>query len=175
MPDTDHPPADLRSFLRLQYALVATLLLAFWGAMTVAVLVTFSLTAWDSRTAGSSAAAPPAAVATTTPSAEPEPLRPPAVPAAAIYVSGATTIGDGVDNRYNFYDLVCAGGVMTIVTTGADVYAELPCDRALSRAQILPYLGQPAQILVAGGQLTLRAGAAPLATFTVGDVWTRQR
>ena len=175
MSDTHHPPAHLRSFLRLQYALVATLLLAFWGAMTVAVLVTFSLTAWDSRTADSSVAAPPAAVATATPSAALEPPRPPAVPDAAVYVSGATTIGDGVDTRYNFYDLVCTAGVMTIVTTGADVFAELPCDRALSRAQILQYLGQPAQIRVAGGQLTLRAGAAPPATFAVANVWTRER
>jgi hypothetical protein len=143
--------------------------------MAGAVLVTFSLTAWDGRADARSATAPPAANATATPLAAPEPPRPQAVPRAASYVSGATTIGDGVDNRYNFYDLVCAGGIMTIVTTGASVYAELPCERSLLRAQIVPFLGQPARIRIEGGQLTLGAGAAPQTSFAVGDAWVFER
>lgn len=175
MPNEDHASAHLRSFLRLQYAIVAALLLAFWGAMAVAVLVSFSLTAWDGRAGAGSATAPPAPVATATPVAASEPPRPQTVPAAAVYVRGATTIGDGLDTRYNFYDLVCAGGIITIVTTGASVFAELPCDRAPSRAQIVPFLGQPAQIRVADSQITLRAGPAPQQTFAVGDAWVFER
>ena len=173
MSDTDNAPAHLRSLLRVQFVLVAALLLAFWGAMAVAVLVTFSLTAWGVRADAGSAAAPPAATAT--PATASEPPRPLVVPDAAVYAGSAATIGDGADTRYNFYDLVCSGGVMTIVTTGASVYAELPCERAPTRSQILQYLGQPAQISLAGGQLTLRAGAAPQQTFAVGNAWVFER
>jgi hypothetical protein len=73
-----------------------------------------------------------------------------------------------------FFHLGCESGVLTIVTSQDQIYAELPCDRTLPRDVVEQYLGKPVQIRIVPGEqwkLFLLSDGAGSVEFTPGRVW----
>jgi hypothetical protein len=146
---------------RLPYALVMSVLFTFWAVVVVCVAVVFSISAWRDRQADDAAAIAPTATAAPAPTATPA-ARPSAVPLSARLIEGT-------------FDIGCAGGVLAVVTTGEQLYAESPCATPVPQARIEPFLGVPVRITVGDGRLDLSSAAGDALQFLIGRVWVEER
>jgi hypothetical protein len=72
----------------------------------------------------------------------------------------------------------CFEDLLNIVTTGHELYAELPCDRALPQDRVQAFLGKPVdiQISIAFGSNKLRVDSseAGLVEFSPGGIWVAE-
>ena len=70
----------------------------------------------------------------------------------------------------------CRGDVLEVGTTRRVIYAELPCDRALSDEQSKTFLSQPVHVRVvpvSPAKLYIDSTKAGSAEFTVGRIWVQ--
>ncbi|MBF6600130.1 MAG: hypothetical protein IVW36_06445 [Dehalococcoidia bacterium] len=112
--------------------------------------------------------------ATTTPDPRP---RPAGVPAQAQQLRAAAQYGDPASTDAatpKLTSIACSAGLMTITTTTAVFYAELPCDRALPDSSVQPFVSNPLRVRVqiaTASKLYLDSKAGGTAEFTVGRIW----
>ncbi len=170
-------PADARSAAQRttalrQFAFVMALLVLFWIAVVAIIIGTFSLRAWDDRHDGV------AAIASASP--PPVPTMPAdsqhaGVPAAAQMVERDIVLGDDPDALYFFRDSTCVDDVLTIAMSRAVVFAETPCDRAVSPASVPRVIGHPVTLRVVGTELVLQDFFIGSFRFDVRRVWLLAR
>lgn len=174
MPDSEW--VAIAAPARRQFAVVMALLVTFWTAVVVIVLVTFSLRAWDDRgrPPAAVAAIQPPATATVAPlatAAATSDTRPDRVPASAQVVRSDLVLGDVGDFIYFFRDSNCVDRVLTIVMTKATVYAETPCDSDIPAATVRKLVGQPVRVRLVSSRLFLEALFIGSFQFDVQRVW----
>jgi hypothetical protein len=157
---------------RLPYALVAGVLFTFWAAVAICVAMVFSISAWRDRQADDAAAIAPTATAVSAPAATPVP-RPPAVPLSARLIEG--TFESGEPEPHLFFHIGCADGVLAVITTEEQLYAESPCQTPIPRARIEPFLGMPVRVTVGDRRLDLSSAAGDALQFLIGRVWVVER
>jgi hypothetical protein len=170
---------------------VATGLFLLWAAIAVVVgVAAFVLAIGGERNDQSAPAAlvPPTvqAAPTATPTSQPEPARPSAVPSSAQLVTSDVELGQpsGAPSATPeapriFYALSCRDHLLTVATTRETIYAELPCDQYPQSDDVVrPYLGEPVRVLVTTQpQTTLIIQViSPSATqFAADRVWIEPR
>jgi hypothetical protein len=108
--------------------------------------------------------------------------RPAGVPAAAQEERadrdiGAASVPAGADPNTvpMFKSTSCKDDVLTVETTTVNVYADLPCDRALPADRAQPFAGKPVHIrmVVADpSKLFFDSASTGSVEFTVGRIWT---
>lgn len=110
----------------------------------------------------------------------PEAAKPAAVPQEARQIRADLQVGErsvtpgSAQTATTFYSLRCQNGLLSIATTEAVFYAELPCDRSLPDDVVRRFLAQPVTIRVKIGdptKLYVDSAAAGSVEFTVGAVW----
>jgi hypothetical protein len=152
-------------------------LFAFWSATAVCVAAIAIASAWDAREDAASAAAPtptivaPTAVTaapTAAPTATPEP-RPRLVPLAAEPLRG--DFDSGAPEQHLFFHLDCAGGVLLVITTDEQVYAETVCPATIEPVYLQALQGVPVRLTVAEGQLEISTRLGARLTFPIGRAW----
>jgi hypothetical protein len=119
-------------------------------------------------------ASPPASspVADTTP-------RPTGVPPEAARIVANRTFAATAPGAEapQLYAMGCKGGVLTIITSQVlQLYAELPCDRAVPDSVAAKFIGHPVEIRVVFGQavnLYLDSSVAGSIQFTIGRIWVK--
>ena len=152
---------------RLPYMLVMGVLFASWAAVLVCAGVVYSISAWRDRSTSAAAVIAPTATALA-PTATPAP-RPGAVPPSARLIEGTFDTGD--PEQHLFFHIGCAGGVLAVVTTSEQLYAESSCVAAIPRSRIDLLLGMPVRITISDGRLDLSPAAGNILTFSIGRVW----
>jgi hypothetical protein len=90
---------------------------------------------------------------------------------------GAASVPAGADPNTvpMFKSTSCNDGVLTVATTTVNVYAELPCDRALPNDKAQPFGGKPVHIrmvITDQSKLFVDSASAGSVEFTVGRIWT---
>ncbi len=110
--------------------------------------------------------------------------RPATVPGEAAFIGAARTFGsdpktpaarDG--SPHLFFHFGCNDDVLVIVTTQVELYAELPCDRAIPPQVVERFLGQPVQIRVVfndAEKLFVESPVAGSIEFTVTRAWAKE-
>ena len=172
MSTQDHDEKKAHSS-RLPAAVAFGVLFVFWVAIAVCVAAIAIDSAWDARDDGAAAAAPTATVAAEpTPVATPEP-RPPGVPMTAAPVDGEFDTGE--PQVHLFFNLACADGLLTVVTTDELVFAETACPTAIEPVFLEPFLTDPVRIAVANGQLDIVSVEGERLTFPIGRAWIERR
>ena len=152
---------------RLPYLLVMGVLFTSWAAVLVCAAVVYSISAWRNRSADAATVVAPTATAPAA-TATPAP-RPDAVPRSARLIEGTFDTGD--PKQHLFFHIGCVAGVLAVVTTSEQLYAESSCEATISPAQIEPLLGMPVRITISDGRLDLSLAAGNTLTFTIGRVW----
>jgi hypothetical protein len=120
------------------------------------------------------------------PTAQPEPVRPSAVPPGAQLVTRdvqfgqvPATPGATPEAPRLFYALSCRDHLLTVATTRETIYAELPCDQyQLSDDVVRPYLGKPVSVRVSTGPpalLIIEVLSPGPAQFVTDRVWIQSR
>jgi hypothetical protein len=106
-----------------------------------------------------------------------------AVPPDAFGITSARTFGEpavpdaAADNAHLLFHLGCKAGVMAIVTTREQLFAEIPCDRAVSQQVVERFLGKPVQIRVAPAapnrevKIYVESATAGSIEFTATNAW----
>lgn len=134
-----------------------------WIGLTIVVLAAVAACRSDPPTAP-------------TASANPEPTAavgpPPAVPPDArlvdtnLFSSGQTLVA-----------MMCADGLLTIVTTREQLFVELPCDRALPESDVQRYLAQAVELDIRiqppANKLILKSAVAGSVEFTTARIWRK--
>jgi hypothetical protein len=168
----DADSAQPRVLSRRVYFTVVGVLLAFWAATIVCVVVVFGIAAWDDRDGDDAhGATPPTATAVVTPTATPEP-RPPDVPLSAAPIDG--TFDTGELEQHLFFHIGCEDGVLVIVTTDEHVYAETFCG-PIQQPLIVPFLGRAVRITIDEGRLDLVSVDGERMQFGVQRAWVEKR
>ena len=104
--------------------------------------------------------------------------RPSGVPADATPIAASRTFaGPAGAQPPHLYAMDCKDGVLRIVTSQTlQMYAELPCDRAVPANVANQFIGAPVQLRVEFGNATkiyvARPGGASI-EYTVGRVWVK--
>jgi hypothetical protein len=110
---------------------------------------------------------------TVTPDPRPRPAQ---VASQASQVLGETEFGQAGAANESLTSMQCRDGVLEVATTRRVVYAELPCDRALSDAQSQTFLSQTVHVRVvpvSPAKLYINSTKAGSAEFTVGRIWVQ--
>jgi len=129
---------------------------------------------------------PTPAAQAATPTAQPEPVRPSAVPPGAQLVARDVEFGQvsGAPGATPeaprlFYALSCRDHLLTVATTKETIYAALPCDQyQLSDDVVRPYLGKPVSVRVSTGPpalLMIEVLSPGPAQFITDGVWIQPR
>lgn len=147
--------------------LVMGVLFASWASVLVCAGIVYSISAWRNRSTDAAAVVAPTATA---PAATATPARrPDAVPRSARLIEG--TFDTGEPKQHLFFHIGCVDGVLAVVTTSEQLYAESSCEATISPAQIEPLLGMPVRIRIGDGRLDLSPAAGNTLTFSIGRVW----
>ncbi len=161
---------------------VGTGLFLLWATVAVIVGVAASVLAMRDDIHDQ----PAPAVQAATPTRQPEPARPSAVPSSAQLVTSDVEFGQvsgapGVtpEAPHIFYALSCRDNLLTVATTRETIYAELPCGQyQLSDDVVRPYLGEPVRILVTTKPRTtliIQVISPSAAQFVADSVWIQPR
>lgn len=112
-----------------------------------------------------------------TPVREADAARPAGVPADAVVVTASARYAAAEAGA--LLRMSCAGGLLTVVATRLELYAELPCERALPQEQVQPFLGVPIEVRISAGsgenKLRIASADAGLVEFSPGAIWVSER
>jgi hypothetical protein len=167
-----------RRAARIQFFIVTAILGLFWATVITVTVTTFALAVRSDRDRDRVVApvASPTMVPTPTPAATATPAVPPGVPPDAQPVEGDLVLGDlDRDGLAFFFTSACTDGLMALVTTRGTVYAEVPCDQALTLDVAQRIGGQPVRIRTEDGRLLLEALFVGSFSFEPDRIWLLRR
>ena len=93
-------------------------------------------------------------------------------------MSAAPVTGEfdtGEPQQHIFFNLACADGVLTVITTDEHVFAETGCPTAIDPIFVRPFLADPVRITVTSGQLEILSIEGERLTFPIGRAWIDRR